>query len=430
MSLKFKYIFFIGILHVILVVLIYQLLQDRKLWFIASEVLVLFSLYLSYLLYKAFIRPLDLMQTGTDAIADADFSIKYTKTGSKEMDKLVHVFNEMIEKLRLERTSMAEQSYFIQNLIEVTPLGIIIMDFDGNISNINPRAKQILNIDNKAIGKNLTDYPSELVSKVLEIGINTSKVIILNGIDKYKCQINEVVHQGFRRKFIIIDDLSTELLQSEKDAYGRIIRMMAHEVNNSMGAINSILDSVVEFGFQTEENADLKESLLIAKKRNVGLSQFMANYASILRLPKPNLKRIDLVELLQKSGQLYVPIAQKQSIEIQFELSNEPIYIQADHVMLEQAISNMLKNSIESIEENGIVKIISNNTYSGFTIADNGVGISPDIEAELFSPFFSTKPTGQGVGLMLIRDILHHHNAEFSLKTAADRWTNFEVHFK
>ena len=90
------------------------------------------------------------MQSGTDAIADGEFNTKYVKTGSKEIDKLVFVFNEMIEKLRQERTLMTEQSYFIQNLIEVTPIGIIIMDFDGLVSNINPAARSILNL--KPIG--------------------------------------------------------------------------------------------------------------------------------------------------------------------------------------------------------------------------------------------------------------------------------------
>lgn len=429
MSLKYKYLLFIGILHLVLVVLIYQLLKDQKIYFIATEVLVILSLYFSYSLYKGFIRPIQMMQAGTDAIADADFSIKYVKTGSKEIDKLVNTFNTMIDRLRLERTSMAEQSYFIQNLIEVTPLGIIIMDFDGNISNINPTARELLNIDHKSIGKNLANYSSELVGEILKIEKSTSKIIILNGIDKYKCQVNEVIHQGFQRKFILIDDLSREFLQSEKEAYGRIIRMMAHEVNNSMGAINSILDSVIEFGFNNNENADLKESLAIAKKRNVGLGIFMANYASILRLPPPQKKKMDLVELLKKCGQLYVPIAKEQNVVVEFLLPDQEIIIFGDHLLLEQAISNILKNALESIENNGVIKITCQDSPTEFSISDNGVGIPPEVEPQLFTPFFSTKPTGQGVGLMLIRDILDNHNTTFTLRTDKAGWTHFRITF-
>ena len=116
------------------------------------------------------------------------------------------------------------------------------------------------------------------------------------------------------------------MLASEKEAYGRIIRMMAHEVNNSMGAINSILDSVIEFGFKENlEDNELKQSLIIAKERNIGLSSFMANYASILRLPAPNIQKLDLARLLRKTGQLFQPIAVEKDISIEFDLPKHEV---------------------------------------------------------------------------------------------------------
>jgi len=429
MSLKFKFILFIGILHCIMIVLIYYVLKEYKYLFIASELLVFISLYVSYALYKSFIRPIDLLQSGTDAIADADFSIKYLKTGSREIDKLIDVFNSMIDKLREERTLMSQQSYFIQNLIEVTPIGIVIMDFDGKISNMNPSAKKIFKIKSNPVGLNLLDFNSQLINEIKKIEDTRSTVISLNGLEKYKCQINDVIHQGFKRQFILIDDLSSELLVSEKEAYGRIIRMMAHEVNNSMGAINSILDSVVEFGFSDSQDDELKESLLIAKRRNKSLSQFMANYASVLRLPEPHIKKMNLNQLVKKSGQLFIPTAKNKNIEIVFKLGSGPISINGDAVMLEQALSNIIKNAIEAIHTDGQIIISTSASPNQFTIADNGSGILPENTSKLFKPFFTTKATGQGVGLMLIREILHLHKTSFSLK-AEDGWTKFNVIFK
>ncbi len=444
MSLKFKYIAFIGLLHLILIGLCYYLLEENKWYFIGSELLVILSLYLSYLMYKAFIRPIDLMQSGTDAIRDGDFSVQYNKTGSKEIDRLIEVYNQMIEQLRTERTSMSEQSYFVQKLLEVTPLGIIIMDFDGNISNINPSACKILNVPNTIIGKNLIDNNSQLIEAINLLEIGESSMIELNGMDKYKCQIAEVIHQGFKRKFILIDDLSVELLASEKDAYGRVIRMMAHEVNNSMGAINSILDSVVEFGFSDGKNDELKNSLLLAKERNLGLSEFMANYASILRLPKPNFVRLNLTEILKKSAQLQMPIAREKGITISIDRLITPISCKADRHLLEQAFLNILKNAIESVEEKmmrvqldqkdqdfeGEIKVSIDPNSKEVCFSDNGVGINEEDKPNLFRPFYSTKPTGQGVGLMLIRDILHAHNASFSLETnPKTHQTNFTIEF-
>lgn len=431
MSLKFRFFLFIGLLHILLVYLSYQALIDRKWIFLGVEFLILISLYFSYLLYKGFIKPIELMQSGTDAIADADFNIKYVNTGSIEIDKLVNVYNNMIDRLRVERTKMSEQSYFIQNLIEVTPLGIIILDYDGKVSNINPAAKNILKINQNIIGSRLSNKHSELLKRILTIEHDEPTMISINGNDKYKCQVTEIMHQGFRRKFILVDNLSREILKSEKDAYGRIIRMMAHEVNNSMGAINSILDTVIEFGFEEKNQDDeLKESLEIAKERNQGLSQFVANYASILRLPPPQNRKIDLSQLLKKSSQLFYPIAKEKGITLTLEHKLNPITLLADPILLEQAISNILKNAIESIEANGEIKIKSTDFPKGFIISDNGPGIADNDEVNLFTPFYSTKPTGQGVGLMLVRDILNGHKATFTLKTNHQTgWTEFKVVF-
>lgn len=430
MSLKFKYILFIAVIHIVLVLVVYQLLEDNKWLFLGAELLIVFSLFLSYQLYKGFIKPIQLMQSGVDAIADADFSIKYTKTGSVEINNLIETYNRMIDQLREERTLMSGQSYFLQNLIEVTPLGIIIMDYDGNLSNVNPAAAKILGISDDWAEKSLDEYTSELIPRIQNIANDTPTMIEVNGIDKYKVQVNEVVHQGFKRKFILIDDLSTELLKTQKEAFGKIIRMMAHEVNNSMGAVNSILDTVVEFGF--DENADpvLKESLEIARERNVGLGKFMANYASVLRLPEPQMQKMDLASLLKKSGQLYKPRAKELDISIEFDVPKHPVTIIGDKLLLEQAISNIIKNAIEAIHQDGDIKISCIEYPPSFIIADNGEGIPDQIAHKLFTPFFSTKPTGQGVGLMLIRDILTSHKTDFSLRTNSEtKWTEFTVKF-
>jgi len=430
MSLKAKYILFIGLLHTVLVILIYYVLEERKWVFLASETLVLLSLYLSYLLYQALIKPITLMQSGVDAIAEKDFSVKYLKTGSAEIDKLVGVFNTMIDSLREERTYTTEQSYFIQNLLEVSPLATVILDLDGCITLANPAARSILQLPSDCIEHSLENYDSELIQEILKLPPGEPQVISINGLGKYKCQVNDVIHQGFKRRFYIVDDLSSELLQSEKEAYGKIIRMMAHEVNNSMGAVNSILDTVVELGFDDEKDEDLKDSLHIAMDRNTGLAKFMDNYASLLRLPQPSLSPLDLNVLLKKTGQLFVPKAKKQDISIEFDLINGPITVMGDAVLLEQTLSNIIKNAIEAIESDGDIIISSKLSPPSFSIRDNGGGIPEDVESKLFTPFFSTKPTGQGVGLMLIRDVLTQHGTDFSLSSDQESgWTEFSVRF-
>lgn len=123
-----------------------------------------------------------------------------------------------------------------------------------------------------------------------------------------------------------------------------------------------------------------------------------------------------------------MPKASAQEIEISFDLPKDELCIHADPILLEQAISNMIKNAIESIQEDGTIRISCDSNPVSFKISDNGAGISAETESKLFTPFYSTKTTGQGVGLMLIRDILQSHQAEFSLSTDhKSGWTTFEV---
>lgn len=394
-----------------------------------SEVFVLISLFISVLIYQQFILPIRLMQAGTDAITDGDFSIKYLETGTREVDPLVRVFNSMIDELRKERILMTEQSYFLNRLIEVTPTGILILDYDGRLTNANLAARSILRLITPWKGKTLKEFDGTLIGEIAQLSPNEPKLISANGIDRYRISTNDVIHQGFKRQFILIEDLSTEILQSEKEAYGRVIRMMAHEVNNSIGAVNSILDTVVDFGFEEQDSdPELKQSLKVAISRNQNLGKFMDNYAQIIRLPQPNKQSINLNELLKKCGQLFEAKAKNQDISIEYNLSESPILIEADPIQLEQALSNILLNSIEAIVRDGDINISSQDFPRQFCISDNGVGISPEAAQQLFTPFFSTKPLGQGIGLMLIREILQNHSMHFSLQTdSKTHWTHFCV---
>ncbi len=431
MSLRVRYFLFIGLLHLLLGGTLYLLLQDNILFFLLSEVglLVLFSLSIG--LYRKLIRPIELMKNGTDAIRAGDFTIKYVKTGSKEMDKLIDVYNQMIDTLRKEKTKTVEQSYFLEKLIQVSPIGMIIMDYDGLISDINPMAKEILGISESWKNHAITDFEHPLILPITQIKTGEKKLFVQNGYERYRVQVDSVIHQGFARKFFIIEDLTKEILASEKEAYGKVIRMMAHEVNNSMGAINSILQTVYEFGFEHEDADDeLKESLQIAVKRNKNLAKFMDNFADIIRLPSPQKTKENLNELLMQASKGWAATAKEKNIVIIYKLHEGNIPLEVDAPQIERVIGNALKNAIESIQEGGQIIIESQTNPPLFRIIDNGTGLSPEAEKDLFKPFFSTKAHGQGIGLMLCRDIIKNHGGKVKLFTnKKNGWTYFEVIF-
>lgn len=428
MSLRIKYFLFITIIHITIAYLCFLVLREQKLYFLLSEFGILFSLLLSYLMYRSFIRPLEFMYSGTDAITDKDFTIKFVKTGSKEMDKLIDVYNSMIDNIREERIQVEEQHFFLKKLVNASPNGIIILDYDEKITDINPRAMKLLELNHNAIQQSISNFDNPVLKQIAQLKVGKANIISAEGFDKYKCEVSHFIHRGFKRKFILIQELSKEILEAEKRAYGKIIRMMAHEVNNSIGAINSILQTHVEYN--TEENSDERESLEIAIERNNSMSLFMKNFAKVVRLPQPHLEKIEVNELLQNIGKLMESQAKTKNISIEYDLAKNNLFASFDAKQIEQVLVNIIKNSIEAIDYQGVIQIISNEHPKTIIIRDNGSGISDENAEKLFTPFFSTKMDGQGVGLTLIREILSNHEAQFSLKTNEDGWTEFRIVFK
>lgn len=434
MTIKVKYFLFVGLIHALITYLVFLLLQDRKVYFILSEILIIISLALAVQIYLAFIRPLQFMANGINALEDEDFSVQYLKTGSLELDKLVGVYNKMIENIRDERVAIQEQHYFLQRLIQAYPAAIIILDYDDKISELNPRAEALLeSAAPQLIGQKLQELAHPIAKAILAIKIGESQVINGKGIERYKCEIAEFVHRGFKRKFIQVSELSKEMLAAEKRAYGKVIRMMAHEVNNSIGATNSILNIGVDYLEEIEEvegQAEIQQALQLAINRNHSLSKFMRNFAEVVRLPPPNKELVSVVKLLRDVARYMAPIAQEQQIAFKttfLEAASQQVIV--DPQQMEQALVNIVKNAIEATGPGGIIRFEIRINPLTIIIANNGQGIDPMVKDQIFTPFFSTKVDGQGIGLTLVREIVMNHNAIIDLETRADGWTYCTITF-
>jgi two-component system nitrogen regulation sensor histidine kinase NtrY len=401
-----------------------------KPWIFAIEFGMLFSLYLSYILYRQFIRPVELMSSGADALEDKDFQVKFLETGSKEMDKLIGVYNQMIDNLREERTESQEKHFFMEQVLETSISAIILLDFDDKIDYINPKVKTWFG-KQEYKGKTLSEISHPLFEYLSKMPTILSQTIQPAGSShRFRIESSEFIDQGFKRRFIVIEDISEEILKAEKRAYEKVIRMMAHEVNNSIGAINSIIQSTIDFEEEEprEFGEDIVYSLKVAKERNDNLNLFMRNFADIIRLPNPSKEYVSLREVVSKSAQLMRPDAQKQKIDINLNFAKEDLFINIDTSQFEQVLVNVIKNAKEAIGENGEIQIITSNSPKSLIIRDNGRGLSPEQAEKLFSPFYSNKPDGQGIGLTLTREILSNHGFEFSLQTNGG-YTDFKIEF-
>ena len=425
MKLSTKFILFIIVIHAVAVTLSFYIFRENKLLFIASEFFILVSLAVSWSLYNDLIHPLKLLMRGIDAIRDRDFNVKFVKTGKYEMDQLIAVYNRMIDQLREEKVAQQEQHFFLEKLVNTSPTGIILLDYDDNIATINPRALEITGLkDEKLTGKPVSavDHPVFRIIETLQTG--ESHTLTLNSSRTFKIQKAQFIDRGFPCTFVMMEELTIEILEAEKKAYGKVVRMMAHEVNNSIGAVNSILDTTLQM---QPEGAEISPALQIAIERNEHLSRFMRNFADVIRLPEPTKETVDLHDLLKKVSRLMEYKAQSAGVQLQLELPPSPMYIAADTDQLEQVLINVIKNAIEAIPDTGTVLISTTQRPAQLKICNNGTAISPAVENQLFTPFYSTKNGGQGIGLTLAREILTAHGWTFYLKTGEDGWTCFGI---
>jgi two-component system nitrogen regulation sensor histidine kinase NtrY len=417
MKLKVKYILFITTVLSICLVLTYFIFEQFKVLFIISEAMIIGCALIAISLYKQLIQPLTNLQQGITAIKDQDFNVKFRRTGQREVDELVEVYNRMIDALRLERTAQQEQHFFLEKLIQTSPTAIIIMDFDGNLKQVNPIAADIL--------KTAPALESELRS--LETGI--SKVIRIDGLRTYKIQKSKFIDRGFERRFIMMEELTAELFEAEKNVYSKVIRMMAHEVNNTVGPVNSIIASALGHKeiWDTSQGELLQQALQVAIDRNQNLNHFMRNFAELVKLPPANKQLVDVTALLKSVTSLMQFTAQERYISFELEPGKESLLILADVQQLEQALINILKNALESIDRDGTIRIKLDPKAKQLMIIDSGPGIPENDRDQLFSPFYSTKKDGQGIGLTLVREIFLNHGFEFSLKTVGPGQTIFHI---
>ena len=433
MTLRTQFLLFVVIIHAVLIALAVQLRTTKPVLFVASEILLLISIVLTVQLYRGFVRPFQLIAAGTAAIRAKDFSMKFVPVGQREMDQLIHVYNEMIDALRRERVSQHEKSFLLERLVQASPAGILILDFEGRIESANAAAERMLGQPAVALLSQLpAALPGAWGSALAGLTENHPQALRLSGLQTYRVHAAHFLDRGFTRRFLMLEELTQELIQQEKQAYGKLIRMMSHEINNSIGAINSILHSFQHYAPQltSADRPDFTHALEVSIARNTQLANFIANFAHLVRLPAPTLQPTDMHALLRGIYRLLQPQSEERHVKWHLELPAAPLILLFDAQQLEQALLNIAKNALEAVGHDGNVWVRTTAQPPTVTIENDGLGLSPEVSKQLFTPFFSTKRDGQGIGLTLVRDILLAHHFRFRLETNEANRTAFTIDLK
>ncbi|GAB2781527.1 nitrogen fixation/metabolism regulation signal transduction histidine kinase [Hymenobacter luteus] len=430
MTLRVKFLLFVTLIHAVLIVLAGQVMRTNAPLFVGLEMLLLTSIILTIQLYRGFVRPFQLIAAGTEAIRARDFTMKFVPVGQREMDQLIDVYNHMIDELRKERVTQHEKSYLLESLIQASPAGVLLLSFDGQIEGVNPAAERMLGVGApELLGQNPAHLPGDWGATLSALTEQAPQVVQLSGIQTYRAHCSQFIDRGFTRRFIVLEELTQDLIRQEKQAYEKLIRMMSHEINNSIGAINSILQSFHYYAPQLrpDDQADFTEALDVSIGRNTHLANFIANFANLVRLPLPQPQPTSVHELLRTTERLLHVQAERRRVQWHWELAPDDLVLALDPVQLEQALVNICKNAQEAIGENGNIWVRTTRKPAQIIIENDGPGIAPEVQRRLFTPFFSTKRDGRGIGLTLVRDILLQHGFAFSLETQENGRTAFTI---
>ena len=427
---------FFGILVFLLLVLGGGLLflssRLNMIYFYIGEGLVLFILCYLPFFYRKIVKPLNSIGSGMELLREQDFSSRLKKVGQKEADRVVEVFNRMMVQLKEERLRLREQNHLLDLLIEVSPMGVVMLDFNHRITMANRAALRLLNTENEEElkGKLFEEISSPLAGQIALLPTEETRTVRLSDAKVYRCSHLSFIDRGFAHPFILIESLTSEVVKAEKKAYEKVIRMIAHEVNNTVAGVTSTLDTVKGILEADGKSADLCEVMSVCIERNLRMSRFITNFADVVKIPEPNLTDINLNDAVNGCRVFMETLCREKQIQLKVELDPSELQVSMDRGLFEQVLVNIIKNSAESMEgTTGTITIQTSAENPMLVIADTGKGIPQEVESKLFTPFFSTKPNGQGIGLLLIRDILDKHRCTFSLRSYPDGWTRFKISF-
>lgn len=240
MKLKVYFYILVFLLLLIFGFTFYENLHSLSWKTVALEVLILVALAYLAIFYRKTVRPLQMISNGMDLLREQDFSSKLREVGQYEADRIVTIFNKMMGQLKNERLQLREQNEFLDLLITASPMGVIVLNYDHQITDLNPAAVKLLDLDkaDKVKGKTISEIKGSVPIDLSEIPMHETRSIGLSNGTVYKCTLESFVDRGFPRPFYLIESLTDEVRRAEKKAYEKVIRMISHEVNNTTAGIN------------------------------------------------------------------------------------------------------------------------------------------------------------------------------------------------
>lgn len=382
------------------------------------------------------------------SIKHSDFSQSYTnQLKGSGFDELNTAFSEVTKEFQQAKIEKEEHFRFLQTIIDHVGIALIAFNSDGEVELINNAAKKLLKIPRLGNIKDLESISPALADKLDSICPGDKDLVKFKQGDNL-LQLSVYATGFILRKqqlnLVAMQNIQSELEEKEMISWQNLIRVLTHEIMNSItpiASLSSTATGLLENGKECKVPEDMNEVIMDVRhavrtieKRSKGLITFIDNYRKLTRIPKPDFKIVQIKDLFERVEILMRDQLEHHSIKFFREVDPESLTITADPALIEQVLINLCKNSVEAVSGISHPKIKLKAGTDGLgnpvvKVIDNGKGIAEEVAERIFIPFFTTKPEGSGIGLSLSRQIIRLHKGTIGVASTPNERTVFKLRF-
>lgn len=446
---QFRFNIILRVLLLTATCLLLLLVLNRSLRF-TPYIVILLIVYQVWSMIKYVDRTNRELASFLESIRYSEFTRSFQiKNAGTSFDELSQAFNNVMADFQQVRSEREEHFHYLQSIVQNIDISIIAYQRDGTVEMINPAAKKLFQLNNLRNINALRSLSDKLADTLLKINPGENKLVKVQDDDDILQLAIYATEFKIKDKIILLStvkNIQSVLEEQETAAWQKLIRVLTHEIMNSIAPISSLSSTVEtmikkytsdESEVQEVDQATIKEiqeALRTINKRSNGLMTFVETYRNLTKIPEPNFEVVKMKELVQNVHTLMKKEVQKEDIHLVSTVDPESIEIQIDEQMIEQVLINLIKNSIQALHniKNGSIEVKGFYNKRGrptIQVIDNGQGILKEVLDKVFIPFFTTKRSGSGIGLSLSRQILRLHGGTITAQSDPGKETIFTMTF-
>ncbi len=385
-----------------------------------------------------------------EAIKNNDFSDPYEMKEEGTYNKYLRdQFLFVISKLKKTKLARDERYHYLTTIVQHAGIGLITFNQNGDIQIMNIAAKRLLKVENiKNINtlKEINEPLVEVFRKLKTGGSELLRVDLGGDIRQLSVYAIELSLGSEHFKLISLQNIQSELEENEMEAWQKLVRVLTHEIMNSVTPISSLATTVesdiINRLDQSEEKCEIEKedledihlALQTIQRRSEGLIRFVSDFRSLTHTPQPKFELVSIAQLFNQISLLMQNDLNENKVKFSANVDPNNMAANIDPELIQQVLINLIKNAIQALEEIEAKKIEmrafqDEKNRVVITVRDNGSGIDEEAQSKIFIPFFTTKKKGSGIGLSLSRQIMRQHKGSISVKSVVNEGTEFMLKF-